>query len=199
MDITHIPMARGFRLSCVVDWFSRKVLAWKLSITLETEFCLEAVEEALARYGKPGIFKHRSGLPIHGKGASTSSSSACGRPSNTRRCTYGPTPVSRRRGPPSAAISTAVTSMAFTMPGGPIRPLTGGRRMRPTPLRRSQSRLPHNHGRNPLSRCQPAVQTNRASSAAPGAALWHRRPKGGHFINWSPPLGRSGTRGNLND
>ena len=40
-------------LAAVVDWFSRKVLAWQLSITLETEFCLEAVEEALARYGKP--------------------------------------------------------------------------------------------------------------------------------------------------
>jgi putative transposase len=63
-DITYIPMARGFvYLAAVVDWFSRKVLAWKLSITLETEFCLEAVEEALARYGKPEIFNtdQRSG------------------------------------------------------------------------------------------------------------------------------------------
>jgi putative transposase len=67
MDITHIPMARGFRLSCVVDWFSRKVLAWKLSITLETEFCLEAVEEALARYGKPGIFNTDQGSQFMGK------------------------------------------------------------------------------------------------------------------------------------
>ncbi len=51
MDITYIPMARGFvYLAAVVDWFSWKVLAWKLSITLETEFCREAVEEALARY-----------------------------------------------------------------------------------------------------------------------------------------------------
>jgi putative transposase len=57
MDITYIPMARGFvYLAAVVDWASRKVLAWKLSITLETEFCLEAVEEALAHYGKPEIF-----------------------------------------------------------------------------------------------------------------------------------------------
>jgi putative transposase len=62
MDITYIPMARGFvYLAAVVDWFSRKVLAWKLSITLETEFCLEAVEEALARYGKPGIFNTDQG------------------------------------------------------------------------------------------------------------------------------------------
>ena len=62
MDITDIPMARGFvYLAAVVDWFNRKVLAWKLSITLETEFCLEAVEEALARYGKPEIFNTHQG------------------------------------------------------------------------------------------------------------------------------------------
>ena len=62
MDITYIPMAQGFvYLAAVVDQFSRKVLAWKLSITLETEFCLEAVEEALARYGKPEIFNTDQG------------------------------------------------------------------------------------------------------------------------------------------
>ena len=45
MDITYIPMARGFvYLAAVVDWFSRKVLSWRVSITLDTEFCLEAVE-----------------------------------------------------------------------------------------------------------------------------------------------------------
>jgi len=42
-------------LATVVDWFSRKVLAWRLSITLEADCCMEAVEEALARHGKPGI------------------------------------------------------------------------------------------------------------------------------------------------
>jgi putative transposase len=57
MDITYIPMARGFvYLAAVLDWFSRRVLAWRLSITMETAFCIEAVEEALARYGKPDIF-----------------------------------------------------------------------------------------------------------------------------------------------
>jgi len=55
-------MARGFvYLAAVVDWFSRRVLAWKLSITLETEFCLDAVNEALARYGKPEIFNTDQG------------------------------------------------------------------------------------------------------------------------------------------
>lgn len=62
MDITYIPIARGFvYLAAVVDWFSRRVLSWRLSITLETAFCIEAVEEALARYGKPGIFNTDQG------------------------------------------------------------------------------------------------------------------------------------------
>ena len=56
MDITYIPMARGFvYLAAVVDWFSRRVLAWRLSITLEAAFCIEALEEALARSGGPEI------------------------------------------------------------------------------------------------------------------------------------------------
>jgi putative transposase len=62
MDITYIPMARGFvYLAAVVDWFSRKVLSWRLSITLETSFCIEAVNEALARHGKPDIFNTDQG------------------------------------------------------------------------------------------------------------------------------------------
>ncbi len=62
MDITYIPMARGFvYLAAVVDWFSRRVLAWRLSITMEVEFCLDAVEEALARHGKPEIFNTDQG------------------------------------------------------------------------------------------------------------------------------------------
>jgi putative transposase len=57
MDITYIPMARGFvYLAAIIDWFSRRVLSWRLSITLETDFCVEALEEALARHGKPEIF-----------------------------------------------------------------------------------------------------------------------------------------------
>jgi putative transposase len=65
MDITYIPMARGFvYLAAVVDWFSRRVLAWRLSITLETEFCLDAVNEALARHGKPEIFNTDQGSQL---------------------------------------------------------------------------------------------------------------------------------------
>ena len=50
MDISYIPMARGFvYLAAVVDWFSRRVLAWKLSIPMETDFCIETLEEEVAR------------------------------------------------------------------------------------------------------------------------------------------------------
>ncbi len=54
MDITYIPMARGFvYLAVVLDWFSRRVLSWKLSITMEAAFCVESLEDALAKHGKP--------------------------------------------------------------------------------------------------------------------------------------------------
>lgn len=62
MDITYIPMARGFvYLAAVIDWFSRKVLAWRLSITMDAGFCIEAVEEAMARFGRPEIFNTDQG------------------------------------------------------------------------------------------------------------------------------------------
>ncbi|HME56944.1 MAG TPA: IS3 family transposase [Terracidiphilus sp.] len=62
MDITYIPMAKGFvYLAAVVEWFSRRVLAWRLSITMDVDFCLEAVEEALTRYGRPKIFNTDQG------------------------------------------------------------------------------------------------------------------------------------------
>lgn len=75
MNLTYIPMARGFvyplavrqlfaiaaRLCAVVDWFSRKVLSWRLSTTMEAAFCIEAVEEALAHHRKPDIFNTDQG------------------------------------------------------------------------------------------------------------------------------------------
>ena len=62
MDITYIPMARGFiYLAAVLDWFTRRVLSWRVSITLEADFCIEAVEEALTRYAKPEIFNTDQG------------------------------------------------------------------------------------------------------------------------------------------
>ena len=62
MDITYIPMARGFAyLAVVLDWFSRRVVAWRLSITMESSFCVAALEDAVARYGKPDIFNTDQG------------------------------------------------------------------------------------------------------------------------------------------
>jgi putative transposase len=62
MDITYIPMAKGFvYLAVVLDWFSRRVLSWRLSITMEASFCVAALEEALAKYGKPEIFNTVAG------------------------------------------------------------------------------------------------------------------------------------------
>lgn len=62
MDITYIPMSKGFvYLVAVMDWFSRKVLAWRVSNTMDTAFCVEAVEEALDRYGAPEIFNTDQG------------------------------------------------------------------------------------------------------------------------------------------
>ena len=62
MDISYIPMKRGFvYLAAVIDWFSRRVLAWRISITMEVDFCIEVLEEAIARHGKPEIFNTDQG------------------------------------------------------------------------------------------------------------------------------------------
>ena len=62
-DITYIPMQRGWvYLVAVMDWFSRKVLAWRLSISMDTDFCVEALKEAMDRYGAPEIFNTDQGV-----------------------------------------------------------------------------------------------------------------------------------------
>ena len=67
MDITYIPMARGFvYLAAVLDWASRRVLSWRLSITMQASFCVEALEEALAKHGKPEIFNTDQGSQFTG-------------------------------------------------------------------------------------------------------------------------------------
>jgi len=72
MDITYIPMARGFvYLAVVLDWFSRRVLAWRVSIDMTVDFCLEAVEEAIVRHGKPDIFNTDQGSQFTCAGATS--------------------------------------------------------------------------------------------------------------------------------
>ena len=61
-DIVYVPMAKGFMyLVAIMDWYSRKVLAWRLSNTLDTDFCVEALQEALHRFGRPEIFNTDQG------------------------------------------------------------------------------------------------------------------------------------------
>lgn len=61
-DITYIPMAQGFAyLVAIIDWYSRRVLAWRLSNTMDTDFCVEALSEVLERYGCPDIFNTDQG------------------------------------------------------------------------------------------------------------------------------------------
>jgi putative transposase len=61
-DISYIPMRKGFLyLVTIMDWYSRKILSWRLSNTMDTAFCLETLEEALARYGHPDIFNSDQG------------------------------------------------------------------------------------------------------------------------------------------
>ena len=61
-DITYLPMARGFvYLVAVIDWYSRRVLSWRLSNTLDSQFCVDALEDAIAKYGAPEIFNTDQG------------------------------------------------------------------------------------------------------------------------------------------
>ena len=66
MDITYIPMTRGFvYLAVVLDWASRRVLSWRLSITMEAAFCVETLEDAMAHHGKPEILQYGPGFAVH--------------------------------------------------------------------------------------------------------------------------------------
>jgi putative transposase len=61
-DISYIPMARGFIYLCaIIDWFTRRVLSWAVSIAMETSFCVEALEEALEKHGSPAVFNTDQG------------------------------------------------------------------------------------------------------------------------------------------
>jgi putative transposase len=145
-DITYVPMAHGFvYLVAVIDWFSRRVLSHRVSITMEAGFCIEALQEALAKHGKPEIFNSdqgsqftsaeftsvllKSGIAISmdGKGSWRDNvSSGFGGRSNGKRCISEPTIRCPRLALRSVPISV------FIMAEGPIRASTGKRRIRPT-------------------------------------------------------------------
>jgi putative transposase len=68
-DITYIPLARGFAyLVAIMDWASRRVLSWRLSNTMDASFCVEALQEALSRFGRPDIFNSDQGSQFTAKG-----------------------------------------------------------------------------------------------------------------------------------
>jgi len=141
-------------LAAVLDWFTGRVLSWQVSITLEADFCIEAVEEALARYGKPEIFITDQGSQFtstdfikvlasreikistdgKGRGATTFSWCAGGGPSNTKRSTCTPMPESWKPALGSGAI------WAFTTAEGLTHRLTAKRPIRPTSISRYQTR-----------------------------------------------------------
>ena len=178
MDITYIPMARGFvYLAVVLDWATRRVLSWRLSITMEAAFCVETLEDALARHGKPDIFNTDQGSQFTGQaftgvlacndiaismdgkgaGATTSLSSGCGAASNTRRCICGPMKASARRATRSADISIS------TIAADRIRALTTPHQIKPTSANRHSAWRP-NPGRRSTYRRGDSVQATGTSS-----------------------------------
>jgi putative transposase len=160
MDITYIPMARGFvYLAVVLDWFSRRVLSWRVSITMEAEFCVETLQEALAKHGKPETFNtaSQSAWTARAPGATTSSSSDCGAASNTRRSICEATTACPRPACRSAVISTSITVADRT------RALTGAHPIKPTSTRCHSAWRP-NTGRRSTYRCGNSVQTTGTTS-----------------------------------
>ena len=146
-DITYIPMARSFvYLAVVLDWFSRRVLSWRVSIAKEAAFCVEALEDALVCHGKPEILSSDQGSQFTGAaftgvliktrslsawtaralGGTTCSSSGCGAALNTRRCICGPTKASATPALRSAATWTFIMADVHT------RALTAKHQITPT-------------------------------------------------------------------
>src|SRR5262249_1027702 len=134
MDITYLPMARGFvYLAVVLDWFSRRLLARRLPVTMEASLCVEVLEDALAHNCKPEIVntdqgaqftgsaiigvltKHSIAISMDGQGAWRDNvfvSSGCGAPSNTRRYTCELMTASATHALRSDAICTSIMSDA---------------------------------------------------------------------------------------
>jgi hypothetical protein len=127
MDITYIPMARGFvYLAVVLDWFSRRLLAWRLSVTMEASFCVEALEDnprssiptrARSSPARPSPASSLgkaspSAWMAKAPGGTMCSSSGCGAPSNTRKHTCGPMTAPAMHALRSAAICASTMSDA---------------------------------------------------------------------------------------
>ena len=155
-DITYIPIGRGFLyLVAIIDWASRAVLAWRLSNTMDGAFCVAALQEALARYGRPDIFNTDQGSQFTSQapspagcrapasksrwtgvagGWTMSSSSGCGGRSSTRTSISKATAMVVRRGPESASGSRFTTKGAFIRRWAIARRWRCGAKASPPPL-----------------------------------------------------------------
>jgi hypothetical protein len=192
--VTYIPMARGFvYLAVLLDWATRRVLSWRLSITIEAAFCVETLEDALARHGRrtsstptrarssparrspaySPATPSPSAWTARGPGGTTCSSSGCGAASNTRRCICGRTKPSAKRAARSAVISTSTIDAAL------IRAMTEAPRIKPT-----------------STRCHSAWQPNQAEAPLIDAEILFRQsgPALNHVLVQCPTIqGRSET------
>ena len=166
-DITYIPMRKGFiYLTAVMDWHSRYVLSWKVSLTLDAAFCVEALEEALA-HGVPEIFNtdqgsqftskdftnvlknHRIAISMDGKGGSSTTFSlrGSGGLSSTRRSISKTTPTSGRPYGASETSSAATTRNGRTRLSatGPLMRFTMGRLSAPKPTPQTEEGIHLKH------------------------------------------------------
>ena len=180
MDITYIPMARGLHLPrrraglvhparpgmAGVDHAGGRLLHRSCGGGAGATRHARDLQHAIRAASSPRPTSSRCWPPARSRsawmarapGATTSSSSACGGPSNTRRSTCGPTPASPKPAPGSAAISASTTAAAH------IHRLTGKRPIRPTSTSRCPKRRRHNRGGKPLRKRPEPVQTNRTTS-----------------------------------
>ena len=182
MDITYIPMARGFvYLAVVLDWFSRRVLSWRLSITMEAAFCVETLEDALACHGKPEIFNTDQGSQFTGaaftgvlikNGIAISMDGKGAWRDNIfverlwRSIKYEEVYLRGYDSVSEAALRSANTSL-FTTVGGPTRALTARHPIKLTSPRCHSAWQP-NPGRGSTYRRGKTVQTTGATSVVLG-------------------------------
>ena len=181
MDITYIPMARGFvYLAVVLDWFSRRVLSWRVSSTMEAAFCVETLAGALARYGKPEIFNTDQGsqftsaaftgaliknglaISMDGKGAWRDNVFV---ERLWRSVKYEEVYLRAYDSVSEGAHRSGATSTS-TIAAGRIRALTAPHPITPTSPRCPSARQP-NPGRGSTYRRGKAVQTSGSSSICP--------------------------------
>jgi putative transposase len=184
MDITYIPMTRGFvYLAVVLDWASRRVLSWRLSITMEAAFCVEALEDAMAHHGKPEILNTDQGsqftgsaftgvlanngiaISMDGKGAWRDNVFVERLWRSVKYEVVYLRAMRPRRAPPSGATSTS------TIAAGRIRALTTPHPITPTSPRCPSVRRP-NPGRRSTYRRGKTVQTTGATQTAAILNAW---------------------------